>query len=221
MAGKAKNLLGKRFGRWTVINRQQNKKTRAAWLVVCDCGNQKVVTGQCLSNGSSRSCGCIPRGPHASTRTDLLGQRFGKLVVLKKYVGGACLVQCDCGATKNVLGSNLRLGFIKSCGCIMGRRERGSVDYPPGGGIYFLQEPVANRIKIGRAISFKSRLNSIQSSNVEILKVVATMPGGLAEERSLHARFQSTRIRGEWFGPSPELLELIEANRWNGRRHAA
>ena len=62
--------------------------------------------------------------------TDLTGQRFRSLVVLgfdrrdqapngtRKYFWH---VQCDCGATKSVLGANLRQGVTGSCGC----QERG------------------------------------------------------------------------------------------------
>ncbi len=55
---------------------------------------------------------------------DLLGQRFGRLVVLKRIgqVGQtrAChwRCQCDCGATPIVSGANLRRGNSLSCGCL-------------------------------------------------------------------------------------------------------
>lgn len=59
-------------------------------------------------------------------RLDLVGQRFGKLVVIdfagiKYYNGKAArtqwLCKCDCGRTKVVLGSSLKIGAVKSCGC--------------------------------------------------------------------------------------------------------
>lgn len=52
---------------------------------------------------------------------DLKGQRFGKLVALKRtesergMMHWLCL--CDCGVLKDVRGNNLRAGYIKSCGC--------------------------------------------------------------------------------------------------------
>lgn len=57
------------------------------------------------------------------TITDLIGQRFGRLLVTG-YAGKdkgnhskwACL--CDCGGVKTVIGYNLKSGAIQSCGCL-------------------------------------------------------------------------------------------------------
>lgn len=59
MRNKSK-LKNKRFGRWFVIkNVESNSKGKSRWLCQCDCGNKKVVTGECLTRGKSRSCGCL------------------------------------------------------------------------------------------------------------------------------------------------------------------
>lgn len=54
---------------------------------------------------------------------DLTGKRFGKLTVLSqagkdKYgcIMWECL--CDCGNTTNVVGAKLKIGHVKSCGCL-------------------------------------------------------------------------------------------------------
>lgn len=58
---------------------------------------------------------------------DLTGQRFGRLVVIKRAAdrmkpNGKKLImwkcQCDCGNTKEILGQSLRRGLTKSCGCL-------------------------------------------------------------------------------------------------------
>jgi hypothetical protein len=49
------DLTGKRFGRWTVVAYARGQK----WHCVCDCGTRRVVRGQCLRTGESRSCGCL------------------------------------------------------------------------------------------------------------------------------------------------------------------
>lgn len=59
-------------------------------------------------------------------RLDLIGQRFGKLVVvefagIKKYNEKSTrtqwLCRCDCGGTIITIGSSLMSGAVKSCGC--------------------------------------------------------------------------------------------------------
>ncbi|MCK5603541.1 hypothetical protein KAR91_16775 [Candidatus Pacearchaeota archaeon] len=54
------DLTGKKFGRWTVLNRPYvitDGITR--WSCVCECGNEKMVNGSCLRRGTSKSCGCF------------------------------------------------------------------------------------------------------------------------------------------------------------------
>lgn len=59
---KAENLIGKKFGKLTVVERApNNKQGKAMWKCVCDCGKEKKkpVTGHELKVGIVRSCGCI------------------------------------------------------------------------------------------------------------------------------------------------------------------
>jgi len=55
---------------------------------------------------------------------DLTGQRFGRLIVVKRMGSNSqnkplWSGQCDCGNTVIVAGSHLRIGHTKSCGCLM------------------------------------------------------------------------------------------------------
>lgn len=52
-------LKGQRFGRLTVIEYAGSKNYKTLWLCKCDCGKEKVVKGQDLKRGSTRSCGCL------------------------------------------------------------------------------------------------------------------------------------------------------------------
>ena len=110
-------LTGMRFGKLTVIkqvpNPDGNKNKRTYWLCKCDCGNEKAVWVKYLNNGSTKSCGCS-RGSKA---IDLIGQRFGRLTVVKRAetnnrVHWEC--KCDCGNTAVVQSSNLKNGNTKS-----------------------------------------------------------------------------------------------------------
>lgn len=56
------SLIGKRFHRCLVIGeapRGIHKNTR--WEILCDCGNHKIVYGFHLTNGHTKSCGCLQR----------------------------------------------------------------------------------------------------------------------------------------------------------------
>lgn len=55
-----KNLIGKKFGRLTVVA-YARKNGKVAWDCVCDCGNHKIVITNHLTNGSVSSCGCLVR----------------------------------------------------------------------------------------------------------------------------------------------------------------
>jgi hypothetical protein len=51
------DLTGKRSGRWTVIAYVQ----RFRWACICDCGTRRIVGGNSLRRGYSKSCGCLCR----------------------------------------------------------------------------------------------------------------------------------------------------------------
>lgn len=59
---KKQDLTGMRFGRLLVIEEApQVKRGVTRWRCLCDCGNEKVVTGSGLRYGETRSCGCLHR----------------------------------------------------------------------------------------------------------------------------------------------------------------
>lgn len=59
---KRKEMTGLRFGRLLVTeyagNHLRGGRPRACWKVQCDCGNTKVIDGNALRTGNSKSCGC-------------------------------------------------------------------------------------------------------------------------------------------------------------------
>jgi len=51
------------YGKWTVLSFvRRDKKGNDYWMCGCDCGKQRVVSGNNLRRGVSKSCGCIARG---------------------------------------------------------------------------------------------------------------------------------------------------------------
>lgn len=58
-----KNMIGKRFGFLTVIEKADKKNIKTNrldcyWICQCDCGNKKIVNGHDLRWGNTKSCGC-------------------------------------------------------------------------------------------------------------------------------------------------------------------
>ena len=56
---KREDMIGKRFGRLTVIGFHGVKKHHAQWLCQCDCGLTTLSYAYQLNSGSKKSCGCL------------------------------------------------------------------------------------------------------------------------------------------------------------------
>lgn len=77
--------------------------------------------------------------------------------------------------------------------------------------IYFIQAGDNGPIKIGRSDFAGARLETMQIGNHEELRLLCCFRDTHLLETRLHRRFSATRIRGEWFKPTPDLLRLIQA----------
>lgn len=68
-----KNMIGKRFGKLTVISEAgSNGKRSTLWLCKCDCGNEKIIDGERLRSGHTKSCGCLQKS-NVSKRATIHG----------------------------------------------------------------------------------------------------------------------------------------------------
>ena len=57
-----------RFGRLIALEYVgTNNHHNALWLCRCDCGNKKVIIGENLRKGSTKSCGCLNREKHITS----------------------------------------------------------------------------------------------------------------------------------------------------------
>jgi hypothetical protein len=59
MATKRKPIVGRRFGRLIAIKRVERVNGFNKFRCKCDCGNETIVWGPSLSNGCTKSCGCL------------------------------------------------------------------------------------------------------------------------------------------------------------------
>lgn len=57
-----RNLIGKKFGKLKVIERDGSDKSgNAMWLCICECGSERVVRSYDLISGRTRGCGCVQK----------------------------------------------------------------------------------------------------------------------------------------------------------------
>lgn len=121
------DLTGQKFSRLTVIDRYIDtdhhfKDRHARWNCQCECGNKTIVCGKDLREGKVKSCGCFQKEQTSKANgSQLIGKRFGKLVVIKQEVSKnnrtMWLCQCDCGNKCVVCARDLLTGDTCSCGC--------------------------------------------------------------------------------------------------------
>ena len=57
-ANVGSNLLGRIYGKLTVMKLDHKQNGNNYWLCRCDCGNEIVVSGAFLRKGITKSCGC-------------------------------------------------------------------------------------------------------------------------------------------------------------------
>lgn len=114
------DLTGQRFGILTVLSKDEpytkpSGQKATMWKCICDCGNIVSIRSEYLRNGSVTSCGCIEE-----QQKNIIGQRFGRLVVVKEDVDKpkSVICKCDCGELTSVCRHNLLSGQTKSCGCL-------------------------------------------------------------------------------------------------------
>ena len=75
---KPLDLVGEKFGRLTVIERTENKGSKAAWKCICDCGGFTVAVSHDLISGHTQSCGCFQK-EMTSKASKTHGMRFTKI----------------------------------------------------------------------------------------------------------------------------------------------
>lgn len=82
--------------------------------------------------------------------------------------------------------------------------------------VYFIRG-ANNSIKIGIAQDVVKRIKELQGGSSSEFELLAVARGGIEYEKELHDRFDTANIRGEWFKPVPELLELIDLHGEQGK----
>ena len=134
-----KELIGKRFGKLTVISEDSplyynfhgRQVLKRRLLCKCDCGKEVSVNQASMVRGSTRSCGCkVTDANRKNAMEDLTGRKFGRLLITgearkrnyntKTYKHSFrywnCI--CDCGKQREVAQGALIRGTTRACGCL-------------------------------------------------------------------------------------------------------
>lgn len=121
------NLIGKKFGKLTVLefSHSKYKSSISYWKCKCDCGNEIITsTPQLKKENKPRSCGCSRNNMWENKFGLLIGSKYNRWTILEKYEKKKnnrqyfYKCQCDCGGIGIVSASSLRNGRSKSCGCV-------------------------------------------------------------------------------------------------------
>jgi hypothetical protein len=82
--GREYEIIGKTFGKLTVIERAENRNTRQSWWTCrCDCGKETEIRGLKLVSGHTKSCGCLKSSKPASNfkgYMDIAGKYWSRLM---------------------------------------------------------------------------------------------------------------------------------------------
>lgn len=118
LGGVRFDLTGQKFNSLTVIKLSDVKRCGSyAWECVCDCGNITYALSNELTQGIKKSCGCLK-----SEKNDLVGKKFGNLVVIglsDERISDVKTWKCRCKCGNLVLArtGDLISGAKTSCGC--------------------------------------------------------------------------------------------------------
>ena len=119
-----KDLTGKTFNRLTAI--EMIWGTRPTMVrCSCKCGNTTIVAGTDLTNGHTKSCGCLQKEAAALSNTKVWTDAVSKYGITfiephKKDKRGRWLWNCRCGVCGSIflaLPAKIMNGHITSCGC--------------------------------------------------------------------------------------------------------
>lgn len=79
---KQPEMINRKFGQLLVLSYDEEtseQKKRAYYLCQCNCGAKKILSGNTLRTGRTKSCGRCQIG---RKRLEMIGRRFGRLLVL-------------------------------------------------------------------------------------------------------------------------------------------
>ena len=113
---------GDQFGKWTIIKEikedgQNPGSVTKGFLCRCQCGNTGIIPRGNLTSGTSTQCkkcagiqlSAKKKGTHYK-KTDIVGKRYGQLLVIGRDAYPTFICKCDCGNTITTTKQQLECG---------------------------------------------------------------------------------------------------------------
>lgn len=82
-----------------------------------------------------------------------------------------------------------------------------------GACVYFVGGD-AGPVKIGYTSELPLRLRSLRNQSPVPVRLLGAVHGGRDVERAYHSQFASSRLHGEWFERSDDILDELAKIRW-------
>lgn len=98
--------IGKKFGRWTILEFDEVRNRQDYYICICDCGNKKSVNIYRLLYGTSKSCGCYNREVHRELMikrngTDHPSYKHGGWKTRLFKIWDGIKYRCNCSTSKD------------------------------------------------------------------------------------------------------------------------
>jgi hypothetical protein len=75
--------------------------------------------------------------------------------------------------------------------------------------LYVVRDKESGAVKIGVSQNARKRASELQVASPRPLALVVDVPAPKGFEKFLHALLAADRLKGEWFNPSPRVLEAV------------
>jgi hypothetical protein len=76
-----KNMIGRVFGKLTVLNKSERKSSQGSvWNCKCECGGFKEVLRQNLLRGDTKSCGCLHKNRKKECVDKVMSQKWYSMI---------------------------------------------------------------------------------------------------------------------------------------------
>ena len=228
------DLIGKKFGRWTVLRFSRTQKGKTIWVCRCECGVEKEVYGGNLLRGVSQSCGCFRvevvskiKRTHGASGYNVKGR--GPLYVTWSNIRRRCLDREDV-RFKDYGGRGIAVcarwrdgdGGLTGYECFvadMGPKptkkhsvERKDVNgnYDPGNCVWATQAEQTRNKRSNHWVDFRGEkmviTDAIRLSGIPEWTVYERLEAGWSEERALTQPVRNRR----WRGPTTRAAEKMK-----------